>query len=153
MSLQGIRRYYTAHWCYNVKLDNGEKITFLDTPGHEAFTAMRARGAQVTDIAIIVIAADDDVMPQTKEAIAHAQAAGVPMIIAINKVDKPGANPDNIRQQLSGMNILVEEWGGNVQSQEISAKFGNNVDMLLEKVLIQAELLELKANANKKLPE
>lgn len=135
---------------YNVKLDNGEKITFLDTPGHEAFTAMRARGAQVTDIAIIVIAADDDVMPQTKEAIAHAQAAGVPMIIAINKVDKPGANPDNIRQQLSGMNILVEEWGGNVQSQEISAKFGNNVDMLLEKVLIQAELLELKANANKK---
>lgn len=138
---------------YNVKLDNGEKITFLDTPGHEAFTAMRARGAQVTDIAIIVIAADDDVMPQTKEAIAHAQAAGVPMIIAINKVDKPGANPDNIRQQLSGMNILVEEWGGNVQSQEISAKFGNNVDMLLEKVLIQAELLELKANANKKLPE
>lgn len=134
---------------YNVKLDNGEKITFLDTPGHEAFTAMRARGAQVTDIAIIVIAADDDVMPQTKEAIAHAQAAGVPMIIAINKVDKPGANPDNIRQQLSGMNILVEEWGGNVQSQEISAKFGNNVDMLLEKVLIQAELLELKANANK----
>ena len=136
-----------------MKLDNGEKITFLDTPGHEAFTAMRARGAQVTDIAIIVIAADDDVMPQTKEAIAHAQAAGVPMIIAINKVDKPGANPDNIRQQLSGMNILVEEWGGNVQSQEISAKFGNNVDMLLEKVLIQAELLELKANANKKLPE
>ena len=135
---------------YNVKLDNGEKITFLDTPGHEAFTAMRARGAQVTDIAIIVIAADDDVMPQTKEAIAHAQAAGVPMIIAINKVDKPGANPDNIRQQLSGMNILVEEWGGNVQSQEISAKFGNNVDMLLEKVLIQAELLELKANADKK---
>lgn len=136
-----------------MKLDNGEKITFLDTPGHEAFTAMRARGAQVTDIAIIVIAADDDVMPQTKEAIAHAQAAGVPMIIAINKVDKPGANPDNIRQQLSGMNILVEEWGGNVQSQEISAKFGNNVDMLLEKVLIQAELLELKANADKKLPE
>ncbi|AQX04611.1 translation initiation factor IF-2 [Elizabethkingia meningoseptica] len=135
---------------YNVKLDNGEKITFLDTPGHEAFTAMRARGAQVTDIAIIVIAADDDVMPQTKEAIAHAQAAGVPMIIAINKVDKPGANPDNVRQQLSGMNILVEEWGGNVQSQEISAKFGNNIDQLLEKVLIQAELLELKANPDKK---
>jgi translation initiation factor IF-2 len=135
---------------YNVKLDNGEKITFLDTPGHEAFTAMRARGAQVTDIAIIVIAADDDVMPQTKEAIAHAQAAGVPMIIAINKVDKVGANPDNIRQQLSGMNILVEEWGGNVQAQEISAKFGNNVDTLLEKVLIQAELLELKANADRK---
>ncbi len=133
-----------------MKLDNGEKITFLDTPGHEAFTAMRARGAQVTDIAIIVIAADDDVMPQTKEAIAHAQAAGVPMIIAINKVDKPGANPDNVRQQLSGMNILVEEWGGNVQSQEISAKFGNNIDQLLEKVLIQAELLELKANPDKK---
>lgn len=131
---------------YNVKLENGQRITFLDTPGHEAFTAMRARGAQITDIAIIVIAADDDVMPQTKEAISHAQAAGVPMIIAINKVDKPNANPDNIRQQLSGLNILVEEWGGNVQSQEISAKFGNNVDLLLEKVLLQAEMLELKAN-------
>ena len=131
---------------YNVKLENGQRITFLDTPGHEAFTAMRARGAQVTDIVIIVIAADDDVMPQTKEAISHAQAAGVPMIIAINKVDKPNANPDNIRQQLSGMNILVEEWGGNVQSQEISAKFGNNVDLLLEKVLLQAEMLDLKAN-------
>ena len=134
---------------YNVKLENGQRITFLDTPGHEAFTAMRARGAQVTDIVIIVVAADDDVMPQTKEAIAHAQAAGVPMIIAINKVDKPNANPDNIRQQLSGMNILVEEWGGNVQAQEISAKFGNNVDLLLEKVLLQAEMLELKANPNK----
>ncbi len=134
---------------YNVKLENGQRITFLDTPGHEAFTAMRARGAQVTDIAIIVVAADDDVMPQTKEAISHAQAAGVPMIIAINKVDKPNANPDNIRQQLSGMNILVEEWGGNVQAQEISAKFGNNVDLLLEKVLLQAELLELKSNPNK----
>lgn len=134
---------------YNVKLERGERITFLDTPGHEAFTAMRARGAQVTDIVIIVVAADDDVMPQTKEAIAHAQAAGVPMIIAINKVDKPNANPDNIRQQLSGMNILVEEWGGNVQSQEISAKFGNNIDLLLEKVLLQAEMLELKANPNK----
>ena len=134
---------------YNVKLENGQRITFLDTPGHEAFTAMRARGAQITDIAIIVIAADDDVMPQTKEAISHAQAAGVPMIIAINKVDKPNANPDNIRQQLSGMNILVEEWGGNVQSQEISAKFGNNVDVLLEKVLLQAEMLELKANPDK----
>lgn len=134
---------------YNVKLEGGQRITFLDTPGHEAFTAMRARGAQVTDIVIIVVAADDDVMPQTKEAIAHAQAAGVPMIIAINKVDKPNANPDNIRQQLSGMNILVEEWGGNVQSQEISAKFGNNVDLLLEKVLLQAEMLELKANPNK----
>ena len=134
---------------YNVKLENGQRITFLDTPGHEAFTAMRARGAQVTDIAIIVIAADDDVMPQTKEAISHAQAAGVPMIIAINKVDKPNANPDNIRQQLSGMNILVEEWGGNVQAQEISAKFGNNVDTLLEKVLLQAEMLELKANPDR----
>jgi translation initiation factor IF-2 len=131
---------------YNVKLENGQRITFLDTPGHEAFTAMRARGAQVTDIAIIVIAADDDVMPQTKEAISHAQAAGVPMIIAINKVDKPNANPDNIRQQLSAMNILVEEWGGNVQAQEISAKMGNNMDVLLEKVLLQAEMLELKAN-------
>lgn len=134
---------------YNVKLENGQRITFLDTPGHEAFTAMRARGAQITDIAIIVIAADDDVMPQTKEAISHAQAAGVPMIIAINKVDKQGANPDNIRQQLSGMNILVEEWGGNVQAQEISAKFGNNVDALLEKVLLQAEMLDLKANPDR----
>ncbi len=134
---------------YNVKLENGQRITFLDTPGHEAFTAMRARGAQITDIAIIVIAADDDVMPQTKEAISHAQAAGVPMIIAINKVDKPNSNPDNIRQQLSSMNILVEEWGGNVQSQEVSAKFGNNMDALLEKVLLQAEMLELKANPNK----
>lgn len=134
---------------YNVKLENGQRITFLDTPGHEAFTAMRARGAQITDIAIIVIAADDDVMPQTKEAISHAQAAGVPMIIAINKIDRPGANPDNIRQQLSGMNILVEEWGGNVQAQEISAKLGNNVDILLEKVLLQAEMLELKANPNR----
>ena len=134
---------------YNVKLENGQRITFLDTPGHEAFTAMRARGAQITDIAIIVIAADDDVMPQTKEAISHAQAAGVPMIIALNKVDKPNSNPDNVRQQLSGMNILVEEWGGNVQSQEVSAKFGNNMDALLEKVLLQAEILELKANPNK----
>lgn len=134
---------------YNVQLENGQRITFLDTPGHEAFTAMRARGAQITDIAIIVIAADDDVMPQTKEAISHAQAAGVPMIIALNKVDKPNSNPDNIRQQLSSMNILVEEWGGNVQSQEVSAKFGNNMDLLLEKVLLQAELLELKANPDK----
>lgn len=134
---------------YNVKLESGERITFLDTPGHEAFTAMRARGAQITDIVIIVVAADDDVMPQTKEAIAHAQAAGVPMIIAINKVDKPNANPDKIREQLSAMNILVEEWGGSVQSQEISAKFGNNVDLLLEKVLLQAEILELKANPHK----
>ncbi|ASW75045.1 translation initiation factor IF-2 [Chryseobacterium piperi] len=134
---------------YNVKLENGQRITFLDTPGHEAFTAMRARGAQITDIAIIVIAADDDVMPQTREAISHAQAAGVPMIIALNKVDRPSANPDNVRQQLSGMNILVEEWGGNVQSQEISAKFGNNMDVLLEKVLLQAEMLDLKANPDR----
>ncbi|KEY17770.1 translation initiation factor IF-2 [Kaistella antarctica] len=134
---------------YNVKLEDGQRITFLDTPGHEAFTAMRARGAQITDIAIIVIAADDDVMPQTKEAISHAQAAGVPMIIAINKVDKPNSNPDNIRQQLSAMNVLVEEWGGSVQSQEVSAKFGNNMDTLLEKVLLQAELLDLKANPDK----
>ena len=134
---------------YNVKLENGQRITFLDTPGHEAFTAMRARGAQITDIAIIVIAADDDVMPQTKEAISHTQAAGVPMIIALNKVDKPNSNPDNIRQQLSAMNVLVEEWGGNVQCQEVSAKFGNNMDALLEKVLLQAEMLELKANPNK----
>ena len=134
---------------YNVRLEDGQRITFLDTPGHEAFTAMRARGAQITDIAIIVIAADDDVMPQTKEAISHAQAAGVPMIIAINKVDKPNANPDNIRQQLSAMNILVEEWGGNVQSQEVSAKMGNNMDALLEKVLLQAEMLDLRANPNK----
>lgn len=134
---------------YSVKLENGRRITFLDTPGHEAFTAMRARGAQVTDVVIIVIAADDDVMPQTKEAISHAQAAGVPMIIALNKVDKPNANPDKIREQLSGLNILVEEWGGNVQSQEISAKFGNNVDLLLEKVLLQSDMLELKANPNK----
>ncbi|PIF43398.1 translation initiation factor IF-2 [Chryseobacterium sp. 52] len=134
---------------YNVKLENGQRITFLDTPGHEAFTAMRARGAQITDIAIIVIAADDDVMPQTREAISHAQAAGVPMIIALNKVDRPSANPDNIRQQLSGMNILVEEWGGNVQAQEISAKFGNNMDVLLEKVLLQAEMLVLKANPDR----
>jgi translation initiation factor IF-2 len=134
---------------YNVKLENGQRITFLDTPGHEAFTAMRARGAQVTDIAIIVVAADDDVMPQTKEAIAHAQAAGVPMIIALNKVDKPNANPDKIREQLSAMNVLVEEWGGNVQSQEVSAKFGQNMDLLLDKVLIQAELLELRANPNR----
>lgn len=134
---------------YNVKLESGERITFLDTPGHEAFTAMRARGAQITDIVIIVVAADDDVMPQTKEAIAHAQAAGVPMIIAINKVDKPNANPDKIREQLSAMNILVESWGGSIQEQEISAKFGNNVDLLLEKVLLQAEMLDLKANPNK----
>lgn len=134
---------------YNVKLENGKTITFLDTPGHEAFTAMRARGAQVTDVAIIVIAADDSVMPQTTEAINHAQAAGVPIIIAINKIDKPGANPDNIRQALSQMNILVEEWGGKVQCQEISAKKGLHIDDLLEKVLLEAEMLNLKANPNK----
>jgi translation initiation factor IF-2 len=134
---------------YNVKLENGKTITFLDTPGHEAFTAMRARGAQVTDIAIIVVAADDSVMPQTVEAINHAQAAGVPIVIAINKIDKPGANPDKIREALSQMNILVEEWGGKVQCQEISAKKGQNIDALLEKVLLEAELLDLKANPDK----
>lgn len=134
---------------YNVKLENGKTITFLDTPGHEAFTAMRARGAQVTDVAIIVVAADDSVMPQTTEAINHAQAAGVPIIIAINKIDKPGANPDKIREALSQMNILVEEWGGKVQCQEISAKKGLHIDDLLEKVLLEAEMLNLKANPNK----
>ncbi len=131
---------------YNVKLDNGKSITFLDTPGHEAFTAMRARGAKITDIVIIVVAADDSVMPQTKEAINHAQAAGVPMIIAINKMDKPGANPNKIREDLANMNILVEEWGGKFQSQEISAKMGKNIELLLEKVLLEAEILDLKAN-------
>ncbi len=131
---------------YNVKMESGKSITFLDTPGHEAFTAMRARGAKVTDVVIIVVAADDSVMPQTKEAINHAQAAGVPMIIAINKIDKPGANPDKIREALSAMNILVEEWGGKVQCQEISAKMGKNIDLLLEKVVLEAELLDLKAN-------
>lgn len=136
---------------YEVTLpDNKGKIAFLDTPGHEAFTAMRARGAQVTDIVIIVIAADDSVMPQTREAINHAQAAGAPIIFAFNKIDKPGANPDKVREQLAGMNILVEEWGGKYQSQEISAKSGLNVDKLLEKVLLEAELLELKANPNKR---
>ncbi|MEO6901663.1 MAG: translation initiation factor IF-2 [Bacteroidia bacterium] len=134
---------------YNVKLENGKTITFLDTPGHEAFTAMRARGAQVTDIAIIVVAADDSVMPQTIEAINHAQAAGVPIVIAINKIDKPGANPDKIREALSQINILVEEWGGKFQCQEISAKKGQNIDVLLEKVLLEAEILDLKANPNK----
>ncbi len=134
---------------YNVKLASGRRITFLDTPGHEAFTAMRARGAQMTDLAIIIIAADDAVMPQTKEAIAHAQAAGVPMVFAINKIDKPGANADTIRRQLSEMNILVEDWGGKYQCQEISAKKGLNVDKLLEKVLFETDLLELKANPNK----
>jgi len=136
---------------YEVTLPDGKgKITFLDTPGHEAFTAMRARGAQVTDIVIIVIAADDSVMPQTREAINHAQAAGAPIIFAFNKIDKPGANADKVREQLSAMNILVEEWGGKYQSQEISAKTGLNVELLLEKVLLEAELLELKANPNKR---
>ena len=134
---------------YQVTVDNGKEITFLDTPGHEAFTAMRARGAQVTDIAVIVIAADDAVMPQTKEAISHAQAAGVPMIFAINKIDRDGANPKKIYEQLAGMNLLVEEWGGKFQSQELSAKQGLNVDALLEKILLEAELLELKANPNR----
>lgn len=134
---------------YGVILEGGEKITFLDTPGHEAFTAMRARGAQVTDIAIIVIAADDDIMPQTKEAISHAQAAGVPMIFAINKVDKPNANPEKIKEQLASMNLLVEDWGGKYQSHDISAKQGTGVAELLEKVLLEAEVLELTANPNK----
>ena len=134
---------------YSVIRPDGKKLTFLDTPGHEAFTAMRARGAQVTDVAIIIIAADDDIMPQTKEAISHAQAAGVPMIFAINKIDKPGANPDKIKEQLSNMNILVEEWGGKYQSQEISAKHGKNIDDLLEKVILEADMLELKANPDK----
>jgi|LakMenEpi03Aug12_release.lakeMendotaPanAssembly.Ray.scaffolds.fasta_scaffold02940_6 translation initiation factor IF-2 len=134
---------------YQVELPNGKSITFLDTPGHEAFTAMRARGAKVTDIAVIVIAADDAVMPQTKEAISHAQAAGVPMIFAVNKIDKDGANPQKIYEQLAGMNLLVEEWGGKYQSQELSAKKGLNVDLLLEKVLLEAELLNLKANPDK----
>lgn len=135
---------------YEVSLENGRKITFLDTPGHEAFTAMRARGAKITDIAIIVIAADDSVMPQTREAINHAQAAGVPIVFAFSKVDKPGANTDKIREQLSAMNILVEDWGGKYQSQEISGKTGQGVDLLLEKVLLEADLLELKANPNKR---
>ncbi len=134
---------------YGVTLDGGQKITFLDTPGHEAFTAMRARGAQVTDIAIIVIAADDEIMPQTKEAISHAQAANVPMIFAINKVDKQGANPEKIKERLASMNLLVEDWGGKYQSHDISAKLGTGVKELLEKVLLEAEILDLKANADK----
>jgi len=134
---------------YGVTLDNGQKIAFLDTPGHEAFTAMRARGAQVTDIAIIVIAADDDIMPQTKEAINHAQAAAVPIIFAINKVDKPNANPEKIKERLAGMNLLVEDWGGKIQSHDISAKTGLGVKELLEKVLLEAEILDLKANPDK----
>jgi translation initiation factor IF-2 len=134
---------------YSVTLDSGKKITFLDTPGHEAFTAMRARGAKVTDVAIIVVAADDSVMPQTIEAINHAQAASVPLVFAINKIDKPGANPEKIKEQLANMNILVEDWGGKFQSQEISAKAGKNIQDLLDKVLLEAELLELKANPNR----
>ena len=135
---------------YHVELPDGQRITFLDTPGHEAFTAMRARGAKMTDVAIIIVAADDCIMPQTVEAINHAQAAGVPMIFAINKIDKPGANPEKIREQLSNMNILVEDWGGKYQCQEISAKKGINVDLLLDKVLLEAEMLELKANPNRR---
>jgi translation initiation factor IF-2 len=135
---------------YSVQLESGKKITFLDTPGHEAFTAMRARGAQVTDIAIIVIAADDSVMPQTREAINHAQAAGVPMVFAFNKIDKPQANAEKIREQLSQMNILVEEWGGKFQTQEISAKKGQGVDQLLEKVLLESDMLDLKADPGKR---
>lgn len=134
---------------YGVELDNGQKIAFLDTPGHEAFTAMRARGAQVTDIAIIVVAADDSIMPQTKEAIAHAQAAEVPIVFAINKIDKPGANPEKVKEGLANMNLLVEDWGGKIQSHDISAKNGTGIKELLEKVLLEAELLELKANPNK----
>jgi translation initiation factor IF-2 len=134
---------------YNVMTDSGKPITFLDTPGHEAFTAMRARGAKITDIVIIVVAADDSVMPQTKEAINHARVAGVPMVIAINKIDKPNANPDKIKEELSKENILIEEWGGKYQCQEISAKKGTGITELLDKVLLEAELLELKANPNK----
>ncbi|HLV50800.1 MAG TPA: translation initiation factor IF-2, partial [Flavobacterium sp.] len=134
---------------YGVTLENGQKITFLDTPGHEAFTAMRARGTQLTDIVIIVVAADDDIMPQTKEAISHAQAAGVPIIFAINKVDKPTANPDKIKEKLASMNLLIEEWGGTYQSQDVSAKFGQGMPELLEKVLLEAEMLDLKANPDK----
>ena len=134
---------------YQVELPNGKEITFLDTPGHEAFTAMRASGAKITDIAVIVIAADDAVMPQTREAISHAQAANVPMIFAVNKIDKEGANPKKIYEQLSQMNFLVEEWGGKYQSQEISAKKGLNVDLLLEKILLEADFLDLKANPDR----
>ena len=135
---------------YSVELENKQKITFLDTPGHEAFTAMRARGAQVTDIAIIVIAADDDIMPQTKEAISHAQAASVPIVFAINKIDRPNSNPDKIKESLAGMNLMVEDWGGKIQSHDISALNGTGVNELLEKVLLEAELLELKANPSKR---
>ena len=133
---------------YSVSV-NSKKITFLDTPGHEAFTAMRARGAQITDIVIVVIAADDNIMPQTKEAISHAQAGGVPIIFAINKIDKDGANPDKVKESLASMNLVVEDWGGKIQSQDISAISGTGVDELLEKVLLEAEMLDLKANPNK----
>jgi translation initiation factor IF-2 len=149
--IQGEAGGITQHiGAYSVKTKGGKQVTFLDTPGHEAFTAMRARGAQVTDIAIIIIAADDDVMPQTKEAISHAKAAEVPIVFAINKIDTPGANPDKVKEQLSQMNIIVEEWGGKYQCQEISAKKGQNIEELLEKVLLEAELLELKANPDKR---
>ena len=134
---------------YSVKLESGQKITFLDTPGHEAFTAMRARGTQVTDLVIIVIAADDDIMPQTKEAISHAQAASVPIVFAINKIDSPNANPDKIKEGLAAMNLLVEDWGGKIQSHDVSAKQGTGIPELLEKVMLEAELLELKANPSK----
>ncbi len=134
---------------YQVELAEGQKIAFLDTPGHEAFTAMRARGAQITDVVVIVIAADDSIMPQTKEAISHAQAAGVPIVFAINKIDKPGANPDKVKEELSQMNLLVEDWGGKIQSHDISAKLGTGVDELLEKILLETEMLDLKANPNK----
>ena len=134
---------------YKVDIGDGKEITFLDTPGHEAFTAMRARGAQLTDIVVLVVAADDAVMPQTVEALNHAQAAGVPIIIAINKIDKPGANPEKIKQQLAERNVLVEDWGGKYQSVELSAKTGLNVDLLLEKIILEAELLDLKANPNR----
>ncbi len=134
---------------YGVRLDDGRNITFLDTPGHEAFTAMRARGAQATDVAIIVVAADDGVKPQTVEAINHAQAAGVPIVFAINKIDQSSANPEKIKEELANMNYLVEDWGGKYQSQEISAKKRINIEELLEKVLLEAELLELKANPNR----
>ena len=149
--IAGVAGGITQHiGAYHVELPDGQRITFLDTPGHEAFTAMRARGAKMTDVAIIIVAADDCIMPQTVEAISHAQAAGVPMIFAINKIDKPGANPEKIREQLSNMNILVEDWGGKYQCQEISAKKGINVDLLLDKVLLEAEMLELKANPNRR---
>ncbi len=135
---------------YNVKLADGRHITFLDTPGHEAFTAMRARGAKVTDICIIIVAADDNVMPQTIEAINHASAAGVPIVFAINKIDKPAANPDKVKEELANMNYLVEEWGGKYQSQDISAKKGIGVEELMEKVLLEAEMLDLKANPDRR---